>query len=530
LTPPVPRTAARCCKMWKPILVLFPIVNAVDFLSLHHAASVNANFINKPECAQLNLTDLSIRGKNLGPITNLLCNTWPGDLFGGFPVESTERAAELFKPIFDEGGIFDQLSNRYKQPNATYCLRQQVERVKIPTTRSSDKACPATVDQDLLDEIGPDDTDDKLLTGNWACENGTTLDNCACTRRDQGGIGADQVFIQRRPKECRMVHRGECFGKCPIGYRPTFWTGWFRPVCTNICWETDHPFSCGVGCAISRAACGQIIFGQVLSVVSTASKVAGLFTPGAKYVDVAAQIVKIAEFALQVISKVVAIAQTLFDTFASREEVGLTLVTSIFYLLQEQVQGYKEDLAELSDEFRALVTDTHSFFLQLVDAQYGWKNVNLNWISGVLTRGNSSVLTAADSLLANFDYGPCQISEKAAVFTIEDSGDDRIVGPWFQKGLVNRKKKYVLTNHAGFTDAEKKSRIESNRRNLWSIWVKDTSFGRGWWFGWIGLGWRRLYENRINTDVVPTLGWSKREGALPLPQIAIIEDGGESDQ
>merc|ERR1712127_1104850 len=126
--------------------------------------------------------------------------------------------------------------------------------------------------------------------------------------------------------------------------------------------------------------------------------------------------------------------------------------------------------------------------------------------------------------MGEFAYGKCEVSLKTEVFTVEESGDDRIVGPWYRKGKVAGKPKYVLTTN------DKKTRIESTRRNVWKVWVKDTSFGRGWWFGWLGMGWRELYYNNVNVNVVPTLGWVKKEGKLPVPQIAIIEDGGESDQ
>lgn len=271
----------------------------------------------------------------------------------------------------------------------------------------------------------------------------------------------------------------------------------------------------------------QIIFRQILSVITSVSRVLSFFVKGAKYVDIAAQVVRVTEFALQVVLKAVAVADQLYSLIASRERVGLTLITAVFQLLRDSVQDYIEFF---DTKLKPLITDTTNFWLQLVDAEYGWKNVNLNWISGVLTRGPNSTLAAAHAMVQSFAYGPCQLSNKTDLFTVEESGDDRIIGPWFQKGLVNKKAKYVLKNHPGFPDAERKTRIESNRRNLWSIWVLDRSFGRGWWFGWLGLGWRRLYENRINIETVPTLGWGKREGALPLPQIAIIADAGESDQ
>jgi len=518
---------------WKTAFALFQIGAASDLL-LHQRGVEDApeaytqalqdeEPTPDPLCVDLNITyDLNLRGKNFGPLVGFLCRRWPAK-FGTFPIRTNEQIFNLLNPLLDKDGIYDQIKAKFKEKNETYCLRQQVQRVKVET-RSAVKSCPLTVDQGLLDEIGEEDTNPALKEGFWSCRKGAnpTDDDCACTRRDQGGIGTEIVKIQRRPAGCKMVHRGECFGKCPAGYRPSFFIGWFRPVCTNICWETDHPFSCGIGCAVSRGACVRVIFRQILSVISFVSRIVSFFVKGANYVNIAAQVARVAEFALDVVLSVVSAAESIYSLIASREQVGLSLVTAVFQVLQEEVQRFRG----FSEQFQGLIGQTTELFLSLVDAEYGWKNVNLNWISGVLTQGPNSTLAAAHEMVNEFAYGKCEVSAKEEAITIEDAGDSRVVGPWQKKGVRNRRPRYVLLNET----LARKSRIESTRRNVWNVWILDRSYGRGWWFGWLGFGWRKLYENKVKADEVPTLGWAKKEGALPLPSIVILKDGGESDK
>merc|ERR1711997_513472 len=106
---------------------------------------------------------------------------------------------------------------------------------------------------------------------------------------------------------------------------------------------------------------------------------------------------------------------------------------------KEEVSRFRD----FSNEFQDLIGQTTEFFLSLVDAEYGWKNVNLNWISGVLTRGPNSTLAAAHNMGSEFAYGRCNVSEKTEAFSIEEAGDSRVIGAWQKKGVVNRKPRYV---------------------------------------------------------------------------------------
>merc|ERR550539_315618 len=125
---------------------------------------------------------------------------------------------------------------------------------------------------------------------------------CNCTRRDRDHSVVEAfpvVNIASRPPGCQMVHSGKCYGSCPRGHRPTFLTGWFRPVCTSVCGATNHKVTCGVGCANTRLSCAAVILNQVKEVAIAASQVAAFLTAGTGgliLANMVEQIVKVAEW------------------------------------------------------------------------------------------------------------------------------------------------------------------------------------------------------------------------------------------
>jgi len=145
------------------------------------------------------------------------------------------------------------------------------------------------------------------------------------------------VTIQRRPKGCKMVHRGKCYGNCPRGYRPTFLKGWFRPVCTSVCAHTNHPYTCGVGCANSRSNCAKIILRQVGEVAAAASRVASFFIGKSVFTETVVYVKRVGEFALNVIKKISRIAEGVFKQL-KREKAELVLVLAIFQIIKEEVK------------------------------------------------------------------------------------------------------------------------------------------------------------------------------------------------
>jgi len=474
----------------------------------------------KLQCSDLK--NLTFRGQNWTDVVQTVCLSWPEGIFGNFPVEQVQDLEEIINKVFDRGGLWDQFDELFSKGADAYCLRQEVTRIEL-VTAASESTCPATLDEDILEEM-PDktDTNPELLEGSWACASGDVEDRCNCRRRDDlDAVEIQTVEIASRPSGCKMVHAGKCYGDCPRGYRPTFLKGWFRPVCTSVCADTNHPVTCGVGCANSRSSCISVILRQTREVVVSASKVAAFFTAGTAGLVLATaveQVVKVAEFGFNVLSEVLKTVDAAFKIF-SREKAELATAITIFQILVAAGSEISKNVAQ----FVTAVSSSTKLVLQLIDAKFGWKNINLGWIANAIMKNGAAALDGAFSIIKAFDYQKCKLADEVVAFTIEDVGDQRVIGPWTQDGNTNSKPFYRLI-------ADKANVVLewSRRSKYWAIWVKDRTFGRGWWFGWLGFGWRELYYTRSGTAGFPTTGWRKWEGALPLPELVSATNGGVS--
>lgn len=262
-----------------------------------------------------------------------------------------------------------------------------------------------------------------------------------------------------------------------------------------------------------------VILNQIKEVAIAASSVAAFFVGGAAGVilsTVVEQVIKLAEFGFNILSEVLFIAQTAFEQFA-REEAELATLISIYEIAKTRAEEIAGDITS----FMGLVETSVPLLLQLIDAQFGWTNIDLGWIAGVIMQNGDNILTDAFEVAKAFAFGPCELADNSVAFAIEDVGDERVVGPWTAQGSKNGKPQYrALINR------EKVLLEWDSRGKTWGIWVKDTSFGRGWWFGWIGMGWRELYETSSNSDGFPTTGWRSLEGVLPLPYMVSATNGG----
>lgn len=466
------------------------------------------------DCTTL-AVNLTVRGKDFGPLASTICQWWPS-AFGEFPGQNVSDISNLLQQVFAEGGIYDQITEAFNKPNPKYCLRQEVNRnlITMGTQSAEDKECPATITQDILEEMVIDGTDDARTKGYWSCEEESD-DSCLCNRRDDRTVGA--MSMSKRARNCKMVHSNKCYGDCPKGYQPTFLKGWFRPVCTSVCGSTNHPFSCGIGCANSRVNCVAVIIQQVGEIAIAASRVASFFSGTALFSETVIAVKKVAEFALTIMVKIANIADKIF-TKILREKVELTLLLSLFQFVKEEVLAFKDDWVT----FSGLVKSSSQLFLQLFDAELGWKSIDLGWIAGSIMQHDSSVLQNAFAIVKQFAYKPCELADDTVVFVVNEVGDQRMNGPWAQHGEVAGKPRYRLIMNKDNVMME-----WSGSNKEWGMWVKDRSFGRGWWWGWLGFGWRKLYTNGKNTASFPHKDWKQNEGAIPAPVLVGAKDGGE---
>lgn len=479
------------------------------------------------ECSDF--VNVSVRGKDYTNVVKTVCNFWPVSQFGPFPMQTVVATKDLLQNVFNEGGMWDQFMALMGEKNEKYCLRQEVTRTLATSLLESGeevKECPEVLSTEILEEMPGETTSHAdLLDGYWACGNHTDAHptSCQCTRRDQlvDDIVYPAVSIASRPVNCHMVQNGVCYGACPAGYRPTFLIGWFRPVCTSVCASTNYPVTCGIGCANTRSDCVAIIMNQVKEVAIAASKVASFFIGGVAGValhSTVESVVRVAEFAFNVLSKVLVLATEAFKQFA-REQAGMATLVTLYQTLVDAVTDIGKDWVA----FQPIVSQTVKLFTQLIDAEFGWTNVDLGWISGVVMKNGVEALAGAYQVAKAFAFQRCELATNEVAFSIEQIGDLRVIGAWSQDGSTNGKPRYRLIRDRANTVLE-----WSRRGTSWSIYYLDKSFGRGSWFGWMGLGWRELYRTFSDSPEFPRTGWLRNEGPLPLPHLISAKDGGES--
>jgi len=477
------------------------------------------------------LTDFVVRGKDWTNVLQTVCKVWTTvPQFGEFPGKNVTKLKGILEVAFKEGGLLDQLKTKLGTANNDYCLRREVTRTELTYT-ASESTCPEIVDEEFLEENPwlieeetegdrPNPREFELLEGQWTCAKNDAGD-CSCSQRylKKKPLAA-MVSIASRPSGCQMVHDKKCYGDCPSGYRPTWLKGWFRPVCTSVCSSTNHVVTCGVGCAASRSKCVERILKQLKAVALSASKVAAFVIAGPAGLSVAQtveNVVKIAEFAFNTLKGVLEVVDVAYKMY-KREEANLATVVAIFQVIKD----FAVATIGSWQTMQPLVQASTKLFMTLVDANFQWKNINIGWVANAIMEHGASALKGAFLLAREFAFKKCDLADATVYFTVENVGDDRLIGPWQRLGVNDGKAKYCKLGDAATTLLEWDA-----RRASWSFWVLDRTFGRGWWWGWAGAGWRELYETKSNTPGFPTSGWKRLEGALPLPANVDAKNGGK---
>lgn len=460
------------------------------------------------------LVNITVRDIDFTQVVQLTCNNWPASM-GAFPASDIQSLQDLLAPVFDTGGMWDKFNeDRASEPrNKAYCHRAQVSRQEKTYDRSS---CPSIVNDTVRAELlslpeGEKNT--KFEAGSWACDD--SVDKCACLQRDDLNDIKEPVDIASRPDDCDMVHQNRCYGECPRGHKPVWIVGYFRPVCNSICAETEHPFRCGLGCARSRQDCQEVLADQTKSVLLSLSKVASIVTGNTQLHSLTEAVLGVTEFTSETLGKVADAAFKVW-TDVKREGAQLGLAVTLGQYLKDVATDLVGDWEQLS----GLLESSLSLLLDVFDTQYGWSHLDVNWLSNVLSKHGNDVIEDAHRLVSAFTHDACQVAQKDDVFTIEQSGDERMIGPWYKSGQNDGRDRFVPKLNSDVV-------LEwGARRRAWNLWVKDKKSWQGWWLGWMGLGWRTLYENRQNSPSFPTAGWILTEGAWPPPFLLSVDDDG----
>lgn len=478
---------------------------------------------------EITCTDLEliVPGHDLKDALQTVCKEWPTGTFGPFPIKTIDEIKEMVKDIFDVNGIWEAFQQDKKSAGRWEMFCWRGERLRTipdfypPGLSALDSepqprptTCPETVNSDMLEEFAAylDDRDEtKIATegGYWSC-NPNEAGNCSCTRRDTFD-NAVQATISPRPAQddCKMVHKGTCYGDCPTGFQPTFLLGVFRPVCTSICGDTGHVYGCGFGCANSRWNCFLVILDQIKEIIQKLMDFIVFAIEGVDMVKM--HLSHISEFATTTMKSVSGIATNLWT-----KQKQYSRSKSIFGIVLAMTQDIKEATNQGAEE----LAKTQTFITELTDSVFGWERLNSGWIAEVFKRAATpqngenafeAVVSGLYSQLESFQYKTCEVASREVLYAVEECGVDELLGPWIQQGEYRQKPRYRLIGNDW-------TRVEwHDTLGAWRMYFMDRSEGTGKYWWWIGVGWKELYRSYVNSQHFPSYAWQRVEGPWPLP-------------
>jgi len=319
-------------------------------------------------------------------------------------------------------------------------------------------------------------------------------------RGNRGFCWRNETLRLQSSGDCEMTSGGVCYGKCPVGYRPGLLSGIFGPACTTGCSATTHTVSCGFGCATSRRQCARTILDQVSQVASGVGQAASFLTGSDKIANAVDAILNLAEFFLSALPTIIDAVTGAMNIIRDNEEGVMVAVILYEYLVE-----VAPEVGETAQAIRDAIQEFSQIIGNLAMEKRETGRVSVRRIVREILDHGESYLDLAVKVTKAFTYAKCAVSANVA-FTIETVGDDRLMGPWIQRGDMNGKPKYIVAG-------DRSTIIE---------WVNSPSPGRwvmfsdNWWSG--VLGRRYLYESKVASSDYPSEGWTTIRGALPTPE------------
>jgi len=319
----------------------------------------------------------------------------------------------------------------------------------------------------------------------------------------------DQIKQIRADKE----DRGFCWrnttvraesGDCPLGYRRVGLTGNFIRSCNTGCMWSTHPISCGFGCATTRDQCNKAVIDQSFVVAQGVASVYGFVTGDDRIGRAVAAIIKLAEFMLETMPPIVDAINGAIDIFKNNEH-GAYVAVIFFQYLQETAP----DVRVPAEAIRDAIKEFGDVIKALADEKKETGKIDPRSVIDEILSHGESMLDWAVKATKVFTHPTCAITDNVA-FTVEVAGDDRLLGPWIQRGEIEGHPRYTLLGDRN-TNLEWST---ANGLNRWALFSDN-------WSGFIGR--RFLYESVTRSLDYPMGGWKKLQGVDPAPEFVPVE-------
>jgi len=297
--------------------------------------------------------------------------------------------------------------------------------------------------------------------------------------------------------------RPERGGECPLGYTPTGLTGQFTRSCYTGCMWSTHPVSCGFGCGTDRSQCNSAILDQTLVVAQGVASAYGFVVGDLRIGRATAAIISLAEFMLETLPPIIDAIQRSWDILF--EGHGAYVAVVLFQYWTEVAP----ELGDPAEQIRDAIQEFGDIIAKLSEEKRETGSINpLTLIREILDHGEDMLDFAVKATKA-FTHPTCAITDNVA-FTIEVAGDDRLLGPWVQRGEIEGHPRYTLLG-------DRNTNLEWSNANGLSRWVMFSDN----WSGFIGR--RFLYDSSARSSDYPMSGWRKLQGDEPLPEFVPVQ-------
>jgi len=307
--------------------------------------------------------------------------------------------------------------------------------------------------------------------------------------------------------DCEMPHLDKCYGACPFGYKPTTLTGKFSPVCESSCSDSTLPVACGFGCARGVGSCSKALLkqmGSAAQVLATGYDAMAEEGEGQALKQVN-RIILLTDFFIDVLGDLVKTVQTL-QAGIDGDEMSVEVVILLFEAVKEAAPAMGEDFKKLQGAMKEIV----SLLVQMLTPQDS-DDLDFSSLKDALLDSGDDILDSAVNVVHAFSYGDCKPLAGAA-FTLDEMGDDRLMGPWEQRGTMRGKPKYTIR------DSREKIMEWSEKEMRWEIFVDK-------WCGIVCFGGRKiLYFNIAQSYDFPVEGWKVETGIAPAPLVIAMRE------
>lgn len=282
----------------------------------------------------------------------MLCQFWPSNL-GAFPVDNAKTLADLVNKGSD---IWQKVKDLAKgrDGNSPFCWKKAGSRELISTM--------------LLDK--------------------------------QFKFNSSEVAAS---SNCEMEVFGRCYGSCPSGMKPMALIGGFAPTCTSDCKSTDkHGRGCGFGCATSIMTCATTLVDQAGAVAKTVGQVASYMTGNPAIHEVVDKVLRLVDFFVDTMFQVVSVAKKVYSEWP-RGEAELGVIIALLQFVLEHAKEIGQSFKYLQGQFG----ETLEMIMELMDAEFEWKSVDLKFISDSILKHGRSILDSAYEFAEVFVFPTC---------------------------------------------------------------------------------------------------------------------------